>query len=43
MSGLDDDFDPDALVQNMVVGMLGYWTYDGFSHLDEFDKPPTVP
>jgi hypothetical protein len=29
MKGKEMDFDPDALVQNMVVGMLGYWTEDG--------------
>lgn len=29
MRGKEMDFDPDALVQNMVVGMLGYWTEDG--------------
>lgn len=35
MRGTETDFDPDAMVQNMVVGMLGYWTPDGLSHLDE--------
>lgn len=29
MNGKEKDFDPDALVQNMVVGLLGYWTEDG--------------
>lgn len=29
MNGAEDDFDPDAMVQNMVVGLLGYWTADG--------------
>lgn len=33
MSGKDRDFDPDALVQNMLVGMLGYHTPDGFSRI----------
>ena len=33
MNGKEMDFDPDAMVQNMVVGMLGYWTVDGESHL----------
>lgn len=28
-SGRDMDFDPDAMVQNVVVGMLGLWTQDG--------------
>lgn len=29
MNGREIDFDPDAMVQNMVVGMLGYYTVDG--------------
>ena len=32
-NGEIDDFDPDALIQNLVVGMLGYNTSDGLSHL----------
>lgn len=28
-NGKETDFDPDALVQNMIVGLLGYWTADG--------------
>ena len=35
MNGKDDDFDPDALIQNLIIGMLGYHTYDGLSHIDE--------
>lgn len=31
MNGREKDFDPDALVQNMIVGMLGYHTEDGLS------------
>ena len=31
MNGKETDFDPDAMVQNMVVGLLGYWTEDGRS------------
>ena len=31
MNGRETDFDPDSMVQNMVVGMLGYWTDDGLS------------
>lgn len=27
------DFDPDAMVQNMIVGLLGYFTPDGTSQL----------
>ncbi len=29
MRGTEMDFDPDAMVQNFVVGLLGYWTADG--------------
>jgi hypothetical protein len=31
MNGEEKDFDPDAIVQNMVVGLLGYWTENGRS------------
>lgn len=31
MNGKIDDFDPDAMVQNMIIGLLGYWTVDGRS------------
>ena len=31
MNGKEVDFDPDAMLQNLVVGMLGYWTTDGMS------------
>jgi hypothetical protein len=31
LRGKDMDFDPDALVQNMIVGMLGLFTPDGTS------------
>lgn len=34
MNGTVEDFDPDALVQNFVVAMLGYWTADGRSDDD---------
>jgi len=33
-NGKDNDFDPDALIRNMVIGMLGYYTSDGLSSLD---------
>jgi hypothetical protein len=33
MNGKDTDIDPDALLQNLVVGFLGYWTKDGTSSL----------
>jgi len=28
-NGEASDFDPDALVQNMIIGLIGYWTPDG--------------
>lgn len=31
MNGKENDFDPDALIQCLVVGFLGYWTPDGLS------------
>lgn len=31
MNGKETNFDPDAMVQNMVVGLIGYWTEDGRS------------
>ncbi|WP_338615489.1 hypothetical protein [Pigmentiphaga sp. CHJ604] len=42
MNGQDEDFDPDALVQNLVVGALGYWTDDGLSG-DSWANPDPVP
>lgn len=33
MNGKDTDIDPDALLQNLVVGVLGYWTATGTSSL----------
>lgn len=39
MNGKESDFDPDAMVQNFVVGMLGYWTEDGYS-FDARANPP---
>jgi len=41
-NGKDEDFDPDAMVQNMVVGMLGYHTEDGLSG-DTWGNPDPVP
>jgi hypothetical protein len=38
MNGKDMDFDPDALLQNLQVGMLGYWTDTGLSE-DEWANP----
>lgn len=33
MNGKETDFDPDAMVQNFIVGMIGVWTSDGISHI----------
>lgn len=35
--GLDDDIDPDAWVRNMVIGLIGYNTPDGLSHVGEHE------
>ena len=46
MWGKDMDFDPDAMVQNFVVSMLGYHTPDGLCHdkdVPEFDPVPIPP
>jgi hypothetical protein len=37
------DMDPDALCQNIVVGLLGYNTGDGLSSLDDWANPSPVP
>lgn len=42
MNGEAMDFDPDAMVQNFVVGMLGYHTADGLSE-DGWANPSPVP
>ncbi len=39
MNGQSPDFDPDAMVQNFVVGLIGYWSPDGRSS-DEWANPP---
>ena len=41
-NGQEVDFDPDAIVQNMVVGLVGYFTEDGTSG-DEWDNPKEIP
>ena len=41
LNGKDEDFDPDALIQCLVVGFLGHWTPDGLSE-DEWENPPNV-
>lgn len=38
MKGKEIDFDPDALLQNLVVAFLGYWTETGLSE-DQFANP----
>lgn len=43
MKGKGDDFDPDALVQNMVVGLLGYHTPDGLCGMDDWANPSPIP
>lgn len=42
MNGADADYDPDAMVQNFVVGMLGYHSPDGLS-ADGWANPNPVP
>lgn len=39
MKGKEMDFDPDALVQNLIVGALGYCTPTGLSE-DAWANPP---
>lgn len=43
MNGSEEDFDPDAMVQNMVVGLIGYWTNDGTSSDDWYNPSPIPP
>lgn len=43
MSGKDENFAPDAMVQNFIVGMLGYWTEDGLSGDRQFNPEITPP
>jgi len=40
MQGSEPDLDPDALLQNLVVAFLGYWTENGLSG-DEWANPPS--
>ncbi len=42
MNGREMDFDPDALCQNMVVGLLGYNTESGLSG-ESFGNPNPIP
>jgi hypothetical protein len=34
LGGTEMDFDPDALLQNLIVGLTGYATDDALSHMD---------
>ena len=44
MCGKEDDFDPDALVQNMITGLLGYHTPSGLSEMgDDWANPSPIP
>jgi hypothetical protein len=38
INGSEMDFDPDALLQNLVVGFLGYWTETGLTADPEDSK-----
>lgn len=38
MNGKIDDYDPDAVIQNLIVGFLGYHTETGLS-IDDFANP----
>ena len=39
MKGKEPDLDPDALMQNLVVGLLGYWTDTGLGS-EPWENPP---
>lgn len=36
-NGKIDDFDPDAMVTNFVIGLLGYYTPDGTNNTSDLD------
>jgi len=42
MNGKEPDLDPDALIQNFIVGLLGVHTPDGLSS-DTWENPSPVP
>ena len=42
-SGREDDFDPDALEQNLIVGLFGYFTENGLSSDDWANSPYPIP
>ena len=41
LNGTEADFDPDALIQNLITGFLGYHTESGLS-ADEWANPASV-
>ena len=43
LNGAEPDFDPDALVQNLVVSLLGYWSEDGTAGSDVWANPDPIP
>ena len=43
MNGKEPDFDPDALVQNLITGCLGYFTPSGLSEMDGGRWNPRQP
>jgi len=42
-NGKIDDYDPDAMCQNFVVGLIGYHTPDGLSSEDDWANPKPQP
>lgn len=42
-NGKIEDFDPDAMVSNIVVGLLGYFTPDGLDSQDDWANPDPIP
>lgn len=40
MKGKEMDFDPDALIQNLIVAVLGYFTPTGLGSEDWENPPP---
>lgn len=42
MHGAENDFDPDALIQNLLVGLFGYHTTDGLCS-EAWANPAEVP
>ena len=42
MSGREPDFDPDAMAQSMVVGLIGYHTSDGLTD-NAWGNPKPIP